>query len=137
VQYGIDQLMAVLPVLASMSTLDTNPATISKGGGGKPKKSPGKNDKNEKNEEKDDGISGKSTKISSMMDLEHAICNVEVGWLYLTQSEFMANVKDDSIREHAAIYFETAIEICRAINAIPSVSTGAKDRSAHFYIVSN
>lgn len=47
--------------------------------------------------------------------VEHALCSLEAGWLYVLQSEFLDNFKDDSIREQAAMYLERAISLVQAI----------------------
>jgi hypothetical protein len=47
--------------------------------------------------------------------VEHALCSLEAGWLYVLQSEFVDNFKDDSIREQAAMYLERAISIVHEI----------------------
>jgi len=49
--------------------------------------------------------------------IEHAICSLEAGWLYVLQSEFVDNFRDDSIREQAATYLERAISLSQAVKA--------------------
>eukprot|EP01032_Pedospumella_encystans_P019548 gene19548-22224_t len=49
--------------------------------------------------------------------IEHAICSLEAGWLYVLQSEFIDNFRDDSIREQAATYLERAISLSQAVKA--------------------
>lgn len=47
--------------------------------------------------------------------VEHAMCSLEAGWLYLLQSEFIENHRDDSIREQAATYLERCISLVQTI----------------------
>ena len=48
--------------------------------------------------------------------IEHAICSLEAGWLYVLQSEFLDNYRDDSIREQAAMYLERTISLIQSIS---------------------
>lgn len=52
---------------------------------------------------------------SKSLIFEHALCSLEAGWLYILQSEFLDNFRDDSIREQAATYLERAISLVHTI----------------------
>lgn len=69
--------------------------------------------------------------LSKQYIFEHAICSLEAGWLYVTQSEFLENFRDDSIREQAATYLERTISLSQKIakqgDAVYSVP-GQKER---------
>eukprot|EP01035_Chromulina_nebulosa_P023525 gene23525-30496_t len=118
IQYGIDQLLQAMPIFTTLNAqLDEKRKGAAAAAVSLVSSSP---------------RSGQTGVHAGMMDVEHSICCLETGWLYMIQSEFMANVKDDSIREHAVIYLEKAIDLCH--NAAKTASK--KDiRSGHVKIL--
>jgi exonuclease VII small subunit len=47
--------------------------------------------------------------------IEHALCSLEAGWLFVLQSEFIDNFRDDSLREQAAMYLERTISLVQSV----------------------
>lgn len=53
--------------------------------------------------------------LSKPHAMEHALCCLEAGWLYVVQSEFLEYARDESVRENAVTYLERAISLSQTV----------------------
>lgn len=53
--------------------------------------------------------------LARVHTFEHAICCLEMGWLYVLLSEFLDNVKDELLREQALTYLDRTVSLAQTL----------------------